>query len=760
MKDSLQGWETVGLIATAVIVLSMPAFVLKERYLAGRTAPEGDRAAVYVGRDKCVDCHREAYERWKGSHHDLAMDEASEETVLGDFDDALFEYGGITSRFFRKEGKFFVRTEGPAGEMDDFEITYVFGVYPLQQYLVPFPGGRLQCLSIAWDVEGKRWYRLPPFDVTGPDDWLHWTKGGQTWNLMCAECHSTDLKKNYDPERDAYETTWGEIDVSCEACHGPGSLHVAWADRPPMARTPLENFGLILSTSGLTARGQVELCAPCHSRRMLLGEYRHGEGDLLDSLLPETLAEGLYFADGQILEEVYVYGSFVQSKMYARGIRCSDCHEVHSLKRIREGNDLCLQCHRGDVYNTSDHHFHKEVYEGKPSEGWLCEKCHMPGRLYMGIDYRLDHSIRIPRPDLGMESGLPSSCGMKGCHDDKDDAWSAEAYRKWYGLKRKPHYGTVLAAGRERRPEALEGLVGLADDPLFPAIVRATALSLLAAYPAGESVRALERALGDSEPLMRHRALRHMDSFPPERLLGLVTPLLYDPVRAVRQQAAAVLARAKTESLSAGHREFFESALRDYRETMGYLADFPTSQINLGNLSADLGREEAAERHYLRAIEIDGQFIPAMNNLALLYNRTGRNDKAEKLLKRGLELQPEFHELSYSLGLLLAEEKRLEEAAVYLESAAGGLPRRPRISYNLGLLLQHLGRWSDAEGAFLRALDEDPQNSDFLFALADFYVRQGRFAEARATAVKVLAVDPSNGNARELLNFIDRGPGR
>ena len=248
-EGDLRKWEVWGVIATAVIVLSLPLYLVKENYLQRLEKGKGAPPALYVGREKCADCHREAYEKWAGSHHDLAMDLATEETVLGDFSDALFEFEGVASRFFRRDGKFFVNTEGPEGKPEDFEITHTFGAYPLQQYLVPFPGGRLQCLNIAWDVDRKTWYRLPPFGVTGPDDWLHWTKGGQTWNLMCAECHSTNLQKNYDMSTDSYETTWGEIDVSCEACHGPASLHVAWADRPAMARTPLEKYGLTVACS-------------------------------------------------------------------------------------------------------------------------------------------------------------------------------------------------------------------------------------------------------------------------------------------------------------------------------------------------------------------------------------------------------------------------------------------------------------------------------------------------------------------------------
>jgi len=158
---------------------------------------------------------------------------------------------------------------------------------------------------------------------------------GQNWNGMCAECHSTNLKKNYNYHNNSYQTTWSDIDVGCEACHGPGSRHVEWAELPDMARPQtVENYELLVKIAGISSRSLVELCAPCHSRRAALADYAHAEPDLLDSMLPSLLQEGMYFPDGQILEEVYVYGSFTQSKMYDRDVRCSDCHDVHSVKPI------------------------------------------------------------------------------------------------------------------------------------------------------------------------------------------------------------------------------------------------------------------------------------------------------------------------------------------------------------------------------------------------------------------------------------------
>jgi predicted CXXCH cytochrome family protein len=687
--DPLERWKLVGVVATTVIVLSLPAWVIRR----GGAEPGGtavEAGPTFVGREICRPCHESAFESWRGSDHDLAMDVATDETVLGDFDDAVFSSKGITSTFFKRGGGFFVNTQGPDGAMADFEITYTFGHEPLQQYLVPFPGGRLQCLSIAWDSIRGEWFDLYPDQEIPPGDWLHWTRAAQTWNGMCAECHSTNLRKNFDAASNTYSTTWSEIDVSCEACHGPGSDHVAWAEIQPMARPEIDNFGLVVQTGGISSREQVELCAPCHARRTELGDWDHSTSALLDSHLPALLEEGLYYADGQILDEVYVWGSFTQSKMYANDVRCTDCHDAHSMKLKFEGNDLCLQCHRADAYDTADHHFHKKIHEGKPSDGALCVKCHMPERPYMVIDWRADHSLRVPRPDLSQTLGTPNACSQGGCHDDRPLSWSVDAFTKWYGQAKKPHYGPTLAAGREGRPEAQGELIRLAGDALYPAIVRATALSLLGRYPGEASTRAFAVALADPEPLLRHTAVNNIVVASHEELVELLAPLLFDPMRAVRMQAAVQLADAPDQLLKPYQREALAETLAEYRRAMEYSLDFAFACHNLGNLAARLGDAAEAEKYYRMAIAIDDLFYPAKANLAVLLNARGANDEAEALLRSILDAYPEQHDVAYSLGLLLAEMGRYREAESYLARAAAGMPGHPGAERNLRTIREFL----------------------------------------------------------------------
>lgn len=771
-ESTLLRWEITGFIAAAIVVLSIPLYALKMRYISsppGLTAPAP--VATFVGRKKCADCHKKEFEKWQNSHHDKAMDVAGEETVLGEFNNTVFQHKDVQSRFFRKDGKFMVNTQGPDGKMADFEVSYVLGYQPLQQYLVRFPGGRLQCLTIAWDVDKKRWYHLYPDEPNDPRDWLHWTRNANNWNGMCAECHSTHLQKNYDMETDTYRTTWSEIDVSCEACHGPGSAHVAWAEVPEMARSQdIENYGLLTKTKNISARRQVEICARCHSRRASLGDFDHIDKDVMDYMVPQLLNEGMYFPDGQILEEVYVYGSFTQSKMYRRNVRCSDCHDVHSLKFHKEGNDLCIQCHRADTYDTGDHHFHKKKGEqGNPvlaenggvlcevGEGAECFKCHMPGRVYMGIDVRNDHSIRIPRPDLSIATAAPNAC--KTCHWDKPDQWSVEYCLKWYGIKQRPHYGAVFASGRKGLPEAHSELIRLADDPLSPGIVRATALSLLGSYPGEATLKAFERALMDPEPVVRHTAIHDLAQLHPEISMGLITPLLYDPVKAVRIQAAMTMTGLPGSPLDHRQKKVFDSALKEYQDAMQHVGDFAHGKFNLGNLYMNLGISHIAETHYKGAIKIDNLFYPAKINLAMLKNGMGNKGEAERLFREVVDEHPELYEAAYSLGLLLVELENYPDAVRYLKKAAEGMPERARVHYNLGLLLQQLGSLEEAERELLRALRIEPDTVDYLHAVADHYMKKREFGKAQPFVERIIQNDTSNPLGRQMKKYLQETRG-
>ena len=765
MIDSLARWRLTALVAAGLVVTSCPLHLAREALRKPTAKSSNNAEATFVGRKTCVRCHEKATKAWTGSHHDQAMTEATDSTVRGDFSGAVFEGDGMKARFFREGGKFLIETDGPdekpgapAGTVAPkvYEVAYTFGWNPLQQYLVRFPGGRMQAFSVAWDVPGKRWFFLYPGKKIPPSDWLHWTRNSQNWNGMCAECHSTNLVKGFDPKTNTYDTTWSEVDVSCEACHGPGSRHVAWAEVSPMGRARIENFGLVMKTSGIGNRELVELCAPCHSRRTELGDYDHRRSELLDNHLPVLLTEGIYHPDGQILDEDFEYGSFVQSKMFRMGVRCTDCHDAHTLKLRKDGNGVCLQCHPGTTYDDARHHFHRKEWKGRPSEGALCVSCHMPKSPFMVVHLRADHSIRVPRPDLTRDLGVPNACTQSGCHADKPLSWSAAAYDRWYGTARKPHYGTALAAGRKGEPAAKAELLRLASDTLSPTLVRATALSLLGGYGGADVTAAFRRALLDDEPLLRRTAVSDAPITDPAERAARLAPLLADAYRAVRLEVASALAGTPPALLKPYQQEALATALADYVKAMEYSLDFSYAGHNLGLVYEKQNDSLRAEESYRRAIAIDDLWPPPKANLALLLARQGKNDEAETLLREALAASPGEAQIAYSLGLLLAEAGKLEEAAALLARGAAGMPANARASYNAGLALSRAGRDADAEKMLRRAFEIEPASYDFAFALADFLLREGRLAEVGPLADRMAAIDPARPEARQLRGMLGR----
>jgi tetratricopeptide (TPR) repeat protein len=355
---------------------------------------------------------------------------------------------------------------------------------------------------------------------------------------------------------------------------------------------------------------------------------------------------------------------------------------------------------------------------------------------------------------LSINLGTPNACNR--CHLDKTDQWSDEYITKWYGPGRRSHYGTIIAEGQKRSAHAQKGLAELASDPLYPVIVRSTALSLLAAYPREETRRTYELALMADEALIRRTAVDHLNAADPKQQTELLTSMLYDPVKAVRMEAARRMTEIADPPLNRSQRKVFQAVLDEYQKSMAYSADFAFGRYNLGNLYAALKQSEKAEKSYRAAIKIDNLFYPAKVNLAMLYNQLNKKDQAEHLLRDVVTTHPEMYEIHYSLGLLLAEKKQYEESAGHLTIASQGMPNRARIHYNLGLLLQFLKRDADAEAALIKALELDSDNIDYLYGLADFYLKKGRIQKAKDIAEQIVAKHPTQRVGHDMLNLIEK----
>jgi tetratricopeptide (TPR) repeat protein len=717
----------------------------------GQPATTAQGNAEFVGSAACKECHADAYRAWTGSQHQLAMQHATEATVRGDFNDAKFRYVDVESTFFRRDGKFFVRTDGPDGALADFEIKYTFGVYPLQQYLVEFPDGRIQALSIAWDTRpreagGQRWFHLYPKERVDFRDELHWTKLAQNWNFMCADCHSTNLRKNYDAARNTFHTEWSEISVGCEACHGPGSRHLEWTKAktadPARGLTVMldERHGVTWKSDPATGNAtrseirrtdrEIEVCAQCHARRAQIGEGYHAGKPFLDYYRPALLSAGLYYPDGQQRDEVYIWGSFLQSRMYRAGVTCSDCHEPHSQKLRAEGNAVCAQCHLPAKYDAPSHHFHKA--------GARCADCHMPTTTYMVVDPRRDHSLRIPRPDLSVSLGVPNACNK--CHVDKTAQWADDAVRKWYGHQPEgfQHFAATLAGAERGAANAAGNLAVLSGDLSQPAIARATAAEDLAPYASQASLAALQRGVVDADPLVRRASVSALAFLPAEQRVPLVAPLLDDPVRIVRIEAASSLAGVPDSALDPAQRASFARAAAEFEAVQLYNADRPEARTALGGFYAQRGRHAQAEKQLEAAIAMDPRYVPAYVNLADMRRAQGRDAAGEEALRDGLKHVPDSAALYHALGLSLARQKRMPEALDALARAAGLAPDDARFAYVYAVALNSNGKARAALAEIDRALARHPDDRDLLNAGAAF-ARDAGDGEAMARYAKRLA---------------------
>ncbi|MEO8497266.1 MAG: multiheme c-type cytochrome [Planctomycetota bacterium] len=751
-----------------------------------------DEPSAYVGRQTCAQCHQQEAKLWAGSHHDLAMDLATSKTVLGNFDNAEVNHYGITSRMFIRDGKYMVNTEGPDGKMSDFEVKYVFGVDPLQQYMVEFDRsadmpegevGRVQVLRTSWDTAKQEWFYLRPPDVDeklAPDDDLHWTGVAQRWNNMCADCHSTNLQKAYDDKTKTYHTTFSEIDVSCEACHGPGGMHVKLAESKSLFWDRRHGYGLA-KLKGNDTKPQLDTCFQCHSRRRVVKPgFRPGE-DFYDYFANELLLAHTYHADGQILDEVYEHGSFIQSKMYHKNIRCTDCHDPHTARLKHDGNQVCTSCHQHSAgkYDTPTHHRHNVG-----SKGASCVECHMPETTYMAVDARRDHSLRVPRPDLSVRLGTPNACTR--CHLDRAelaaekretftqyadwliaartdgevkaslaevDQWSAKYFRDWYGEKGDltTHFANTFIEARKGESKAAPDLAAIAKNKRLPGIVRATSLYELGQYAPAVVIETSEKLLADEDPEVRTTAVANLQLLNDDaQLLRMLVPVLEDPVRSVRTEAARVLARVPRQMLNGEQRRRLQAVLDEFKDGVLVNNDRAAAHLTLGVVYESLNDLPAAEQAYQTAIRVEPHVTGPRTNLAALLERQAEEaeDNARRIAQQNREAAVESIIESQKLRARVAE---LREAELPLLGRDAKLaPDNAAIQYRYGLSLYLHGQQEAALASLINAVRLEPNTPDFVLALALLLRQQGDLPNAIKQIERLLELRPNDPSYQQL----------
>lgn len=755
------------LIITAIVIL---------------TACESKQPAEnpeFVGVGKCIDCHEFEVEQWTKSHHDLAMCYATDSTVLADFNNCHFVYYGDTAKFYRREDKFYVWTKADGTKPEELEIKYTFGWTPLQQYLVEFPGGRFQVLPFCWDTRpkeegGQKWFHIYPDEKIEQGDILYWTGNLQNWNYMCAECHSTDLHKNYSFETDSYSTSWKEINVSCEACHGPASNHLLWAELEEEKDADTLNFdnrGLLLSffdesdnddnyflieEKNLVFKEKVtkdtlliEICGRCHSRRNQIWDDYHFGAKLTQTHRPVTMNEVLYYPDGQILEEDYVYHSFLQSKMYNSGVKCTDCHDAHNLRVFGNKNDQCNVCHLPAKYDTKEHHFHRA-----DSTGGLCIDCHMPSRTYMVNDPRRDHSFRIPRPDLSLKIGIPNACTK--CHPDKSIQWADDAFRKWYGNKYRDslHFGEVFFSAMNHDYSSINNLIKIIDDKKYPEVIRASAVYYLRFLPVEAAINKIVKSAYDQSDLVRLSALSVLSAYFPNEGINAGFDNLDNTQRSIRLAAFDILKQHNSNNFSESNRTRINKSFEEYSRYITFNYDVSASHQDLASYYLTNNKIDYAIISYENAVKADVNNPVSYINLADVYRMNKMDERCESVLRNALNRFPDNAGVLHAYGLLLIRKKRIDEAMEYIKKSAYAESASARFKYVYAIGLHTQGKSTEAVKVLNEAFKDAPFDTDIITGLATILHETGDKKEAVKYADMLVSYHPNNSEYKQLRELL------
>lgn len=715
-RRKIQGWG-----AALGVSLMLAGLAGCGRPHGNATEPRTVAAAVEQTSTSCRECHAEIFAAWSATDHALANRPVSPTDVA-----ALAKFSP------------------PPGIGPSTAPEFVLGHKPLWQPLLPAPGGRWQPHELAYDPIRQEWFNVFGVEGRQPGEWGHWTGRGMNWNSMCAYCHMTGYRKNYEPANDRYHSSWVEHGVGCIQCHGPTKPGHGAKDAVKES-SPAPFHG--------DRQRMMQTCAPCHARNeQLTLDFQPGD-NYYDHYRPALPVEaGVFYPDGQQRDEDFNWTSVLLSRMGHAGVTCLDCHDPHTTRTILPvtNNQLCLQCHaapgrlqpngtRAIPIDPVAHSHHAEI-----SPGNNCVACHMPTTTYMQRAPRHDHGWLKPDPLLTKELGIPNACGR--CHEDQPVEWAVAKADEWYGAKldsRQRTRARAVAAAQAGKIEAVDALLALLQQEDIPAW-RATYLSLLIPHVQDPRVASAgQAALAHPDPLVRSAAVRLLTGS--AQAGSLLKPLLRDPVRLVRLDAAWAL----SAGLVAGSPE-----RKELDEYLALTLDQPSGRLRLGQDLANRGQLDAAEKEMAQAAAWDPQSPGILEAHALVLAGLGRSAEAGGKFRRAAELAPTDASLPLRAALAYAEAGRLAEAEGSLRLAVDRDPKFDRAWYNLGLLLAQSNRLNEAADALRQAESIAPSVPDYPYALGTVLLRGGDRVGARDAAQRTLRIEPGHPGALQLMRAI------
>lgn len=685
----------------------------------------------------CKQCHKKQFENWYISDHFKAMAKADNKSVLGNFNNQTISFHNIRNRLFIKNKQYFINTLNENKKYQDYKISYTFGHYPLQQYLIETKKGHLQALNIAWDSReksegGQRWFHLQK-EINGTKDIFFWTRHFQNANSRCIQCHTTNYSKNYNRETKTYNSSWSDINISCEACHIDVKKHLSLAKKNKFSNFQKDslshtvkkatwifkkdkNSAIIANPNFNILQNQkniINICGTCHSRRENISKFKTNE-DFYDNFKLKMLEKNLYEIDGQILDEVFVLGSFLQSKMYKKGVSCTNCHEPHSQKLYFEGNNLCLQCHKKNIFDVKTHHNHK-----KNSIGSKCINCHMPQKKYMGVDFRADHSFSIPRPDLSILYNTSNAC--TNCHKNKSNLWAKKSLKNFLKKQnknlsnKKDTYTKINKMLQNNNFSALNYFLTEEINSLAK-IQIATLYEQLKKFPINNTYNILSKDLKNKNILIKLSAISALEYAPPKIKISLLFPLKDDKNLSVRNKITQVLS-SSFDFMNKEQKQIFKKLTKELIKTLEYNSDSPIYLTNLANLYINLKNFNQAKKLLKEALEIEANYLPANLNLADIYRIQGLEKKVFNTLKKTLTFAKDYSIVYYSIALHYLRINKVSQAIKYLKISISKKDANALNFYVYALALLKNNQIEKAKEILTKSLEKWPKAQNNLILL-------------------------------------------
>jgi predicted CXXCH cytochrome family protein len=634
----------------------------------------------YVGSQACARCHDGEYDSWRKTLHVQMTKPIAEARVEGDFRPGThLEQYGRAYTMDSKDGRYTVSISRGGGPAEKFQVDYTLGARRFQGYLSTLPDGRIYVLPIFWHNESKRW--LDWKEIAPVPD--HPTADlRQIWNITCVNCHATNLARNFNRKSRTYATTWTEMGIGCEGCHGPGADHVAVADawdkdpvHAPAKPTAAELR--IFSPAKATPRQTFDACGYCHgNKNNTFFGFKPGDRFedyalpfLMSEPIPANDPQGEFWPDGRPSrfnrpQALTVSGCFQRGEA-----TCTNCHRMHGPenahmlkvavdmpdgRRTRESDGLCVQCHKALANDTSHTH------HAADSQGSRCIECHMSDVNWRLITRRRDHTFQAPVPELTSRYGVPNACTT--CHEDKSPEWAASTMDRWYGNNER-RLATVamsdaMYAAAAGDASALPDVARLAGDRTHGSLIRASAAEFAGQLLARGStssprashstpvVNALIGAANDPEPSVRAVAVTALGSIVDDRTTVVIAAHVTDAARVVRVRAAEALLDRGIVRLDGAAGAALERAQAEWAESLRTFNDVARDQTALGRLELARGRTAEAADALDNAVALDPTQARPHVYLGVLAARAGRYDDAIRQFSTARSLQPDYPNLA------------------------------------------------------------------------------------------------------------------